>query len=72
MNRAFQMFLAVSLMTACAACIERKSGPMERAGERGDEIIDNVKKGKAPLHKSGPLEKAGDAVDEALGTNERN
>jgi len=41
-------------------------GQMESAGERSDEIIDNLKDGRNPLHKKGTLEKVGDAVDETF------
>ena len=47
-------------------CRERNDTPLENAGRRGDEIVDNVKKGKPPLHKNGPLERAGEAIDETL------
>ena len=48
-------------------CSERRSGPLERAGERTDEIMDNAAKGKPLLHKPGALEKTGESIDESLG-----
>lgn len=38
----------------------------EKAGDRADEIIDNVKDGDPILKKKGPLEKTGEAVDDVL------
>jgi len=49
---------------AMVACKEK--GPLERAGERTDEIINNVEKGKPVLHKAGPVEKTGEAIDDIL------
>lgn len=47
------------------ACHTREAGPMERAGERVDEIADNVAEGRNPLHKKSPIEKLGESIDEA-------
>jgi hypothetical protein len=49
-----------------SACTRRNEGPMERAGERADEIVDNAREGKPLLHKKGPIEKTGEAIDEAF------
>lgn len=54
------------VVLSLAGCPDRKSGPLERAGESVDEAIDNVSEGQSPLHKKGPLEKAGESVDEAF------
>lgn len=43
-----------------------RQGPVERAGERVDEVVDNVKEGQNPLREKGPMEEAGEAVDEAV------
>jgi hypothetical protein len=56
--------LPLGLALAWSGCHE--PGPMEKAGERTDEIVDNIKDGDSPFHKKGPLEKAGEAVDEAV------
>lgn len=48
-----------------SACSEHKGGG-ERAGERVDEIIDNVKDGEAPLKKKGAFEKVGESIDETV------
>lgn len=59
-------FLALAvcalLMTACH---ERRAGPMERAGERVDEIGENIREGDPILHREGPAESIGEAIDEA-------
>lgn len=57
-------FILVS--TVVFGCTERRKGPMERAGERIDEIGDNIRDGDAPLKKKGPLEKAGESIDDTL------
>lgn len=61
------MFLSLTIV----ACHHHRSGPMERAGERLDEIGDNIQEGKNPLHKKGKMEKAGEAIDDAVGSNRR-
>ena len=53
-----------------ASCTH-KQGPIEKAGERIDEVVDNVSEGKYPLHKKGTMEKAGEDIDEALGNDKR-
>lgn len=54
----------IAILLCSTAC--RKDGPAERAGERIDEVVDNVKDGENPLKKKGPAEKAGEAVDRAV------
>jgi hypothetical protein len=44
---------------------------MERAGQRIDEIGDNVSEGEQPLKKRGPLEKAGEAIDDTFDGDRR-
>ena len=63
---ASKIIIACLLVASVSACRVNNSGTMERAGERGDEIVDNIKDGKNPLHKKGTLEKLGDDVDETL------
>lgn len=46
---------------ALAAC--KKKGPAEKAGERMDDAIEDVKDAVNP---KGPAEKAGEKVDEVL------
>jgi len=53
--------LSLSTLVGC-----RQKGTMERAGERTDEIIDNVKSGDPLLKKKGPLEKTGEAIDNTV------
>lgn len=60
-------FVGIALLVAgltAAGCREQGSG--EKAGERVDEIVDNVKEGEPPLKKKGTLEKTGEAIDEAV------
>ena len=44
----------------------QEKGSAQKAGERADEIVDNIKKGDDPLKKKGPMEKMGDSVDDAV------
>jgi len=48
------------------AYVRKDKGPMEKAGERVDEIVDNIGKGEPPLQENGLLEKAGRAVYKAI------
>ena len=61
------LFAVILLLavTGVWSCTERK-GPLERAGERTDEIIDNVKDGDPILHKKGAAEKTGEAIDDTI------
>lgn len=69
------MILRILILTAAlfavTGCQQRHEGPLERAGERSDEIIDNAKEGKPLLHKKGTLEKAGESIDQSLGGDNR-
>ena len=65
--------ILISLLTILfAGCDQQKEGPLEKAGERADEIGDNIKEGKAPLHQKGTMEKAGESVDKTLHTDKDN
>jgi hypothetical protein len=67
-----KIFFATMMLVAGAGCMERRSsGPLERVGERSDEIIDNAKEGKPLLHRKGALEKAGESIDRTLGNDNR-
>lgn len=64
-NKRVGISLAAFLLSiSLGAC--SKPGPAERAGERADEIVDNVKEGEAPFKKKKTGEKVGEAIDEAL------
>ena len=65
MNKYFRC-LAICSLIFLSACESKGSG--EKAGERVDEIIDNVKKGDAPLKEKGPMEKMGESIDDSLKT----
>lgn len=62
-KRFIQVLLLVCLLPL-TACAEKGRG--ERAGERVDEIIDNVKDGDAPLKKKGAFEKVGESIDDSV------
>jgi hypothetical protein len=66
MIRILFVMLAVMMVSGC----ERK-GPMERTGERLDEIGENIKEGESPLKKKGPMEKAGEAIDDSVEGNKK-
>ncbi len=53
------------LITSC-----NRQGSVENAGERMDEIVDNVKEGENPLKKKGAGEKLGEAIDESIDGDE--
>lgn len=62
--RTLNLLAVALLLTVSTVACERK-GPMERAGERADEAVDNVAEGRNPLATKGPAEKAGEAIDDA-------
>lgn len=53
---------SLAILATATSC--RKKGPAEKAGEKMDETIENVKDAVDP---KGPVEKAGEKVDDALG-----
>jgi hypothetical protein len=59
--------LFVLVVCACALIGCEQKGPAERAGERADEIVDNVKEGDPPLKNKGTMEKLGESIDETVG-----
>lgn len=67
-KRIFYSIIVLSLFI-CTGCEEK--GALEKAGERADEVVDNVKDGDPILHKKGPLEKTGEAIDDTVKDAER-
>lgn len=63
MKKIIVLLLGIALI-GMIGCQDK--GPIQPAGERTDEIIDNVKHEDAPLKEKGALEKAGKSVDETL------
>ena len=63
MKIVYQVMVASFLLLGIVAC--RREGPIEKAGEKVDEAVDNVVEGQSPLHKKGPAEKAGETIDNA-------
>ena len=59
----------ISILIVVTGCDEK--GPAEKAGERADEIIDNVKHGDAPLKEKGAMEKAGESINDTLKKKEK-
>jgi hypothetical protein len=59
----------IGLLFLLVGCQEK--GPMEKAGERTDEIVDNIKQGKPMLHEPGLGEKVGEAIDDTIGTGDQ-
>ncbi len=41
-------------------------GPLEKAGQRADDFIDDAKNGEINLKADGPMEKAGKSIDRAM------
>ena len=56
--------MAVVSLIGVLGCQEKGAG--EKAGERIDEVIDNVKHGDAPLKEKGALEKMGESIDDSM------
>ncbi|MFN8390831.1 MAG: hypothetical protein U0136_11115 [Bdellovibrionota bacterium] len=71
MNTCIRQLVAVACLFGVAACNHRHEGPVERAGEKIDDAVDNVKDGQSPFHKKGVAERAGEAIDDATGGNRR-
>ena len=63
-------FFALLVVVGLVGC--NQSGPVEKAGERVDEIVDNVKHGDSPLKEKGPMEKLGESVDNSVKKLEKN
>jgi len=61
----FVLLICVATMSLLAVGCETK-GPIEKAGERADEIVDNARDGDALLHKKGPVEKLGEKIDDSV------
>lgn len=58
------LILTVCSMSVIAFVSCKKKGPAEKAGEKMDEAIENVKDSIDP---KGPVEKVGEKIDNALG-----
>ena len=56
--------LGLTMSLSLIGCQEK--GSAEKAGERVDEVIDNVKHGDAPLKEKGTLEKMGESIDDSV------
>lgn len=63
MNGFVAIALALGVALGALAC-EREQGPLERAGERVDEVVDDITHpGEGPVEEAG--RKLGEQVDEA-------
>lgn len=58
--------LALLLILSGTSACTRHEGPVERAGKKIDDAVDNAKDGENPLHKKGAAEKMGEAVDNTI------
>lgn len=70
MNKKLITYFGIISLCLMAGCEQK--GSMEKAGERTDEIIDNIKDGDPILHEKGAAEKAGEAIDNAVNTVKAN
>lgn len=68
MKRFLVYTLAVTLI-GLLGCQEK--GSAEKAGERVDEIIDNVKDGENPLKQKGTMEKVGESIDDTIKSGDK-
>jgi hypothetical protein len=63
MNGFFAIGLALALASGALAC-EQEKGPLEKAGEKVDEVVDDITHpGEGPVEEAG--RKLGETVDEA-------
>lgn len=62
--RKYILFTVVLVLIALIGC--REKGAVEKAGERVDEVIDNVQNGDATLREKGVMEKAGKSIDDSV------
>lgn len=58
------LLLSLCLIPFLSSVSCREKGPVEKSGEKIDEVIEDVKDKVDP---AGPVEKAGEKVDKALG-----
>ena len=58
-------FMLLSVATT-VGCSTREKGPYEKAGEKVDEIADDIAEGDNPFRKKGPAEKTGEKIDDAI------
>lgn len=58
------IFVFSVLLLGSIGC--QNKGPVEKAGERVDEMIDNAKEGENILKEKGPMEKMGESIDESV------
>lgn len=59
------LLLSLCLFPLVASIVScREKGPAEKAGEKVDKVVEDVKDAVDP---KGPVEKAGEKVDKALG-----
>lgn len=66
----YHVYLFAILLMGLIGCQQKGAG--ERAGERVDEVIDNVKEGDSPFKQKGTMEKLGESVDEAIQPEKKN
>ena len=67
MKRIFIALLVLVLIPGC-----KSKGNAETAGERVDEIVDNIKEGESPLKHKGPVEKLGESIDKMVEPDKKN
>jgi hypothetical protein len=60
------LFISISIACILSITACKKEGPLEKAGSRVDEVVDNAKEGEPILKKKGPMEKTGEDIDKAL------
>lgn len=65
MSMRFFHLIAAGLLIAAGTTACERQGPMERAGERSDQAVEDIAEGRNPLDAKGPGEKAGEAIDRA-------
>jgi hypothetical protein len=55
------------LIIGIIGCTKKDNdGALEKAGERLDQAVENIKDGESPLKEKGTMEKLGEAVDKKV------
>lgn len=72
-NRTMLRLAAAMLLSTLAVtgCARERKGPLERAGERIDDAVDEAREGDNPFKRKGPLERTGESIDRALDNDRR-
>lgn len=60
----YLIYMVIVTFIGLVGCQEK--GQAEKAGERIDEIVDNVQHGDPPFKEKGAMEKMGESIDDSI------